>query len=103
MHIVLMQLSDQIDDHFFAKVADYAERIRNECNGVVMYHFGENIADRAMGYNYVTSSAFTDSATHDAYQISPAHVGMKTFMAEYIEKIIVFDGVMPTGLGQNHT
>ncbi len=99
LHIVLMQLSDQIDEHFFTKVAGYAERIRNECDGVIMYHFGENIADRAMGYNYVTSSAFTDSAAHDAYQISPAHVEMKTFMADYIEQIIVYDGVTPKGLG----
>lgn len=95
LHIVLMRLSAQIDDHFFSKVAGYAEQIRNECDGVIMYHFGENMADRAMGYNYVTSSAFTDSAAHDAYQISAAHVAMKNFMADYIEKIIVYDGVMP--------
>src|SRR3546814_17705621 len=47
--------------------------MKAECDGLLMYHFGENKAERDGGYNYVTSSEFVDAAAHDAYQISLAH------------------------------
>lgn len=93
-HIVMMQLSDRVDEHFFHKVQQYVLRVRNECDGVLLYHFGENVAERSQGYAYVTSSAFTDSEAHDRYQVSPAHVAMKAFMADYIERVVVYDGVI---------
>lgn len=95
LHIVMMRFSDQIDDGFFLTVNEHAERVKKECEGLLMYHFGQNIADRANGYTHVTSSAFVSPEAHDAYQISPAHVAMKTFMSNYIEGVVVYDGVVP--------
>ena len=94
-HIVMMQFNDRIDDHFFRTVDEYVLRVKNECEGVLLYHFGENIADRSQGYTHVTTSSFIDSAAHDVYQVSPAHVAMKTFMADYIERVVVYDGTVP--------
>ncbi len=94
-HIVMMQFSDRADDHFFRVVDEYVVRMKNECEGLLLYHFGENVAERSQGYTHATSSLFVDSAAHDVYQVSPAHVAMKTFMADYIERVVVYDGVVP--------
>ena len=94
-HIVLMQFNNRVDGHFFRTVDEYVLRVKNECEGVLLYHFGENIADRSQGYTHATSSSFIDSATHDAYQVSPAHMAMKAFMTGYIERVVVYDGPVP--------
>jgi hypothetical protein len=41
-------------------------------------------------------AAFADEAAHDRYQVSPAHQEMKTYMAGFIERLVVFDGEIPT-------
>jgi len=98
LHIVMMRLDESVDSHFFEQVHAYAERVKAECEGLLMYHFGRNEADRAGGYDYVTSSAFVDAAAHDAYQVSPAHVAMKAFMGGYIKDVVVYDGTLPDPL-----
>lgn len=98
LHIVLMQFSDKADAAFFQQVAHHAEQVKRECDGLLMYHFGENIAERAQGYTHATSSAFVDAQAHDVYQTSPAHTAMKQFMGPYIERIVVYDGALPAAL-----
>lgn len=93
-HLVMMKLNDRVDAHFFSRVQQYVQRVKNECDGVLLYHFGENISDRSQGFTHATSSAFIDSEAHDRYQVSPAHVAMKAFMTEYIEQVVVYDGVV---------
>lgn len=80
---------------FFATVEAFADRIRKECPDVEIYHFGVNEAARANGYTHAVVSAFKDSAAHDAYQTSPAHVEMKTYMGPHILRIVVFDASVP--------
>lgn len=95
LHIVMMRFDDSVDSQFFEHVHRYAQRVESECDGLLMYHFGENKADRAGGYNYATSSVFVDAAAHDDYQVSPAHTAMKTFMGPYIKEVVVYDSIVP--------
>ena len=94
MHIVMMEFSPGAGPAFFREVEDYAVRIRAECPGVSIYHFGRNEAARAQGYTHAVVSAFKDAAAHDAYQISPVHVDMKTYMGPYIQRLVAFDGTV---------
>jgi hypothetical protein len=95
LHVVMMQFSHRVDEKFFDHVAELANRVRYECDGILMYHFGENFADRSQGYTHATSAAFASADAHDVYQVSPAHTAMKGFMGPYIERIVVYDGVIP--------
>jgi quinol monooxygenase YgiN len=95
MHIVMMEFSPSADTEFFGRVQAYADRIRAECQGVNMYHFGANGAARADGLTFAVVSAFEDAAQHDAYQVSPAHQEMKAYMGPYIRRMAVFDGDAP--------
>ncbi len=95
MHIVMMEFVPGTDAAFFQKVEDYAERIRRECQGVRLYHFGANEAARSQGYTHAVVSAFDDAPTHDAYQVSKAHVEMKTYMGPSIQRLVVYDGAAP--------
>lgn len=95
LHIVMMRIDEGVGEPFFEQVNACAERVKAECGGLLMFHFGPNSAERAGGYNYVTSSAFVDEAAHDAYQVSPAHTEMKVLMAPHIESVVVYDGVVP--------
>ncbi|MFY3955023.1 Dabb family protein [Achromobacter xylosoxidans] len=45
---------------------------------------------------HAVGAAFTDAAAHDRYQVSPAHQEMKAYMADFIERLVVFDGEIPT-------
>ena len=92
MHIVMLEFSPGTGPEFFRQVQAYSERIRAECADVMIYHFGANEAARAQGYTHAVVSAFKDSAAHDAYQISPAHQEMKSYMAPNIARVVVFDG-----------
>jgi|GEM_PF-322607 len=94
LHVVMMQFSHSADAKFFVHVAELAERVRRECDGILMYHFGENVADRSQGYTHATSAAFASADAHDIYQASPAHTAMKDFMGPYIERIVVYDGII---------
>lgn len=96
MHIVLMEFISDAGPEFFSRVQAYAERIRQECAGVRSYHLGANEAARADGYTHAVASVFTDAAAHDAYQVSPVHVEMKTYMGPFIRRLVVFDGALPT-------
>lgn len=92
LHVVLMEFNETADAQFFTEVQAHANRIRAECENLLMYEFRSNIADRSDGLNYAVVSGFTDSASHDAYQVCSAHVAMKNFMAPHIKRITVFDG-----------
>ncbi|MGO3123380.1 MAG: Dabb family protein [Advenella sp.] len=96
LHIVLMQFSNKADTRFFQQVVHHTTLVKRECEGLLMYHFGENIADRSQGYTHATSAAFANSAAHDVYQACPSHVAMKQFMEPYIERIVVYDGMLPS-------
>lgn len=98
MHIVMMEFIPDAGPEFFRQVEAYAVRIRQECADVSLYHFGTNEAARADGYTHALVSAFKDSPAHDIYQISPAHMEMKTFMGPYIQRLVVFDGAAPLRL-----
>ena len=95
MHIVMMEFSPDAGAEFFARVQTYSERIRQECAGVRIYHFGTNEAARAEGFTHAVVSAFDSSPVHDAYQVSPAHVEMKTYMGPFIQRLVAFDGDAP--------
>lgn len=92
MHIVMLGFTPEAGPAFLQQVQAYALRIRQECAGVRLYHFGSNEAARAQGYTHAVVSTFDDSRAHDAYQVSPAHVAMKTYMGPFIERLAVFDG-----------
>ncbi|MGO3742087.1 Dabb family protein [Kerstersia sp.] len=91
MHIVLMAFESEADARFFETVEHYARRIRAECDGVLGYGLYANEASRAQGFGYAMVSTFESAAAHDAYQISPAHQEMKTWMTPLIQKMVVFD------------
>lgn len=95
LHIVMMRLDKKIGEIFFEQVNSLVERVSSECEGLVMFHFGKNEAERADGYEYVTSAIFVDAAAHDNYQISPAHTAMKSFMSPYIKDVVVYDASIP--------
>jgi len=96
LHVVLIALNPNADSAFFNTVQMYCERIRNECAGVIAYEFRTNEAHRAKGFTHATVCAFSDSAAHDAYQISPAHVAMKAYMTPFMKDLVVFDGNVAT-------
>jgi len=91
LHIVMMELTDDVDARFFHTVQDYAARMHQTCKGLIYYHFGENIADRAQGYTHAVCAAFMDAPAHDAYQVSSTHMAMKIFMTPYIRRMVVCD------------
>ncbi len=93
MHVVLMEI--EADEAFHAEVERWCERIRGECEGVLGYVYGTNVASRAAGLDRAVVAHFVDAAAHDAYQVSQAHQGMKTFMAPWIRRIVVFDNDVP--------
>ncbi len=95
LHVVLMQLSGAADAAFHARVQAYCERVTAECEGVLGYSYGENQAARSDGLGHTVVGVFTDSAAHDRYQAAPAHQEMKTYMAAYIERLVVHDGDIP--------
>ena len=92
LHVVLIALKPEADSAFFSTVEMYCDRVRDECAGVMAYEFRSNEAHRSQGFTHATVCAFTDSAAHDAYQISPAHVAMKAYMTPFIKSLVVFDG-----------
>lgn len=95
MHIVMMEFSPDAGTEFFDRVESYAKRIRQDCQGVKIYAFGANEAARAQGFTHAVISAFEDAPTHDAYQVSPVHVEMKTYMGRFIQRLVAFDGEAP--------
>lgn len=98
MHLVMMEFIPDAGPEFFRQVEAYAVRIRQECADVLIYHFGANEAARSDGYTHAVVSAFKDCPAHDTYQVSPAHVEMKTYMGPYIQRLVVFDGAAPLQL-----
>ena len=94
LHVVLMQFNGDADARFRERVQHYCARIRSECDGVAGYDFQPNVASRSDGLAYAVIGAFTDSAAHDRYQISPAHQEMKAYMAGFIERLVVCDSVI---------
>ena len=98
LHVVMMQLDNQVDAIFFEQIQAFVERVKSECDGLIMFHFGKNEADRACGYEYVTSAIFVDAAAHDSYQISPAHTAMKALMSPHMKDVVAYDGNVSDGL-----
>jgi hypothetical protein len=98
LHLVMMEFSPDAGPAFFRAVEAHAVRIRQECADVLVYHFGANEAARSDGYTHAVVSVFKDSSAHDTYQVSPAHVDMKTYMGPYIQRLVVFDGAAPLPL-----
>ena len=96
LHVVMLQLSSAADARFHARVQDYCGRILAECDGVTGYSFRPNQASRADGLTHAVVAAFADGAAHDRYQVCAAHQEMKAYMADYIERLVVFDGDIPT-------
>ena len=96
LHVVMLQLSAAADAQFHARVQGYCDRIRAECEGVAGYAFRPNQASRADGLTHAVVAAFADGSAHDRYQVSPAHQEMKAYMANFIERLVVFDGDIPT-------
>lgn len=90
-HIVMMHFTPEADESFFERVEHYARRIRAECADLVTYAITRNVASRSDGLGYAVVATFRSSQAHDDYQVSPAHVEMKTFMAPYIARIVVLD------------
>lgn len=98
LHVVMMAFNDKADAEFFRRVDEYADRIRRECRAVLIYDFGTNQADRSDGLDYAVVAGFESSEAHDQYQISDAHVAMKTYMGPFIDRIVVFDGKVTAGV-----
>jgi quinol monooxygenase YgiN len=95
MHIVLLKFNERADAEFHRKVQAFGERIRSECEDVLLFHVGENAADRSLGHTHAVISAFKSSEAHDRYQVSPAHVAMKAYLGPYTDQLVVYDGVVP--------
>lgn len=91
LHVVLMRLNGDADAKFRERVKHYCSRIRSECDGVAGYDFRPNEASRSDGLDHAVIGAFTDSAAHDLYQVSPAHQEMKAYMAGFIDRLVVCD------------
>jgi len=90
-HIVLMSFTPKADAEFFEKVEGYDRRVRAECADVITYATTKNVASRSDGLTHAVVATFRSSQAHDDYQVSPAHVEMKAFMAPYIDRIVVLD------------
>ena len=90
-HIVLMRLSDDVDDRFHARVGAYVEAIRETSPKPLRYVYRRNLATRSGGFGWAIVSAFLSSADHDAYQVSPLHQEMKAFMTPYIAELVACD------------
>ena len=91
IHVVMMSFKAAADAAFHARVQAYAQRVQAECEGLVHYLYGDNEASRADGLTHAVVSSFVDAAAHERYQLSPAHLEMKAYMADYIERMAVFD------------
>lgn len=96
LHVVMLQLSAAADARFHERVQAYCDRILAECEGVAGYSFRPNQASRADGLTHAVVAAFADGPSHDRYQVSAAHQEMKAYMADFIERLVVFDGDIPT-------
>jgi hypothetical protein len=94
-HIVLMSFTSEADARFFEKMEAYARRIRTECADVVTYAVTQNIASRSDGLTHAVVATFRSLQAHDDYQVSPAHVEMKAFIAKYLSRIVVLDTEVP--------
>jgi hypothetical protein len=90
-HVVMMKYRDGADAAFHQKVQDYCAAIQKACDGVLSYDYVTNNATRSQGYDYAILARFATEAQHDAYQVDPNHVEMKTYMAPVIENLIVLD------------
>lgn len=90
-HVVLLKLSAGADQAYHDKVIDYCRQIRSSVDGVLSYDFEANNASRAKGFGHAVVARFVDEAAHDAYQVCPLHVDMKSFMAPMIEDLVVLD------------
>ncbi len=96
LHVVMLQLSHAADARFHDRVQGYCQRILAECDGVTGYAFRPNEASRSDGLTHAVVAAFVDGPAHDRYQVSAAHQEMKTYMAGFIERLVVYDGEIPT-------
>ena len=96
LHVVMLQLSGAADARFHDRVRGYCDRILAECDGVAGYAFRPNQAGRSDGLTPAVGAAFRDAAAHDRYQVSAAHQEMKAYMTDFIERLVVFDGEIPT-------
>ena len=90
-HVVLMNFSGQADEAFHRKVNSYCDQIRQTVAHCEHYVYAENIASRADGLTHGILSRFRSRADHDAYQVSAIHQEMKSYMAGFIERIVVCD------------
>jgi hypothetical protein len=86
-----MQFTPEADEAFFEGVRRYVQRVRAECQDMSAYFMAENLADRSDGLTHGILGSFTDSAAHDAYQVSPVHQEMKAYMSPFIHRIVVLD------------
>lgn len=57
--------------------------------GLLEVHVGENIAERANGYETGAVMKFTDAAALAAYQVHPAHQALLAWLLPLIEPIEV--------------
>ncbi|MCZ8410056.1 Dabb family protein [Achromobacter dolens] len=96
LHVVMLQLSGAADARFHDRVRGYCDRIRAECAGVAGYAFRPNPAGRSEVLTPGGGGGFCPAAAHDRYQVSAAHQEMKAYMADFIERLVVFDGEIPT-------
>jgi hypothetical protein len=90
-----MSFTAEANAEFFEKEEDYAKRVRAECADVITYAVTQNVASRSDGLTHAVVASFRSSRAHDDYQVSPAHVEMKAFMAPYIARIVVLDTEVP--------
>jgi hypothetical protein len=90
-HVVMLKLAAGADDAFHRKVEEFCRAIRAQVDGVVSYDYEANEASRAKGFGHAVISRFVSEEAHEAYQVCPLHVEMKTFMAPMIEDLIVLD------------
>jgi hypothetical protein len=94
-HIVMMRLTPDADANVHARICGFVTRVRHELDCVREYYFGQNVADRAKGYEWAVVGTFASSAEHDRYQVSSVHQEMKAFMTPYIADLVVCDFEAP--------
>ncbi|MCH4272249.1 Dabb family protein [Kerstersia gyiorum] len=91
IHVVMLGFRQEPDAGLLAGMEACCARIRQECQGWTMYHFGPNRAVRAQGYSHAVISAFTNAQALENYKIHPAHLALEAFIGPYVERLLVLD------------
>ncbi|CAM4238902.1 Dabb family protein [Kerstersia similis] len=96
MHIVLLAFKETPDAAWLEGMEACCQRIRQECEGWEIYHFGPNRAALSQGYSHAVISAFQDAQALENYKIHPAHIALEAFAGPALARVLVLDDDVPS-------